>query len=543
MHRKDLYSILEIARDVGDDEIKSAYKSKALLFHPDRSQRLVGFDQKSREHVNEMFNDLHEAFVVLSDPRKRAIYDSYGYEGLEASTQLGTHLTEREDVLREMERLQQIERIRDFEKKMFGRTTLTAHIDARKLLRWQGPLEVPSLSMQQAVQSPLTPEWTLAMNAEATMKSGHGSATLSTVFIRKLLMGLLQLGGQLNTERDGRLTLIPSVVLQAPIDIDKQGTLQAYLHPAHGPMLDFGIKQTLGPQVVGELNLSQRGSDVKISAGVEASLWEKCRISANVTVGTISKLKAKATYFQELWADCNGWLSIICSSTGIRGRLGVSRKLSELSVGSVVAVLSPGDLVLLTSLRRGAHKMSLPIQISSEPTALLGMLIACTPVSALYAYEKVREFSQHRASRLKVSQARSASLGRVQVDREKAQVAQSVMRGRALQKKSNEEERGGLIIVQAKFGNLHARSGDRDRHPDFPAWIDVTIVIQNLVEKSKLELRAEMSKAQLHGFYDPCPGEPKWLEIEYRFKGKRHRVEVGEDSELRIPLSAHAILD
>jgi len=51
--QKDLYAILEVARDASSDEVRGAYKSKALLFHPDRSGRLVGADQKSKDYVND----------------------------------------------------------------------------------------------------------------------------------------------------------------------------------------------------------------------------------------------------------------------------------------------------------------------------------------------------------------------------------------------------------------------------------------------------------------------------------------------------------
>lgn len=538
-HQKDLYAILEVARDANSDEVRSAYKSKALLFHPDRSGRLVGADQKSKDYVNDLFNDLREAYDVLSDPLKRSIYDDYGYKGLRARNQLGSHHTETADVRREIDRMEQIRRIREYEKRMFGFTNLTAHIDARKLFQRQGSLEVPWLIMQQFVETPLTDEVTLAMEAQAEMKNGQGSATLSAFLARKLVMGVFQSGVQISMGDGGEMTLIPSVALDAPVDEDKRGSLRASMHPSHGPIVDFGVRQNLFPNVDCTLNVSHQINDVKMRAEIKAKVWENSKVSAEVSIGTMSRLRAKLSLMHGLWVDCSASVAFILSSAGIKCRLGVERKFSELSHGTLSAILSQGSVGLFGTLKRGAHKISIPIHISADPSALLGVFIACVPGMALFTYENVIKACQIRAHVRMVSQARSASLGRVQEEREKALVAQRLMRERAQEKKAIEEERNGLVIVRARYGNLHAREGDRTEHPDFPSWIDVTIVIQNLVERSRVEFNSNMS--HLHGFYDPCPGETKWLEVEYRFKGLRHIVEVKQDGELRIPLSTHIV--
>lgn len=70
---RDFYSVLGISRDASEDEIKKAYRKMALKFHPDKN--------KSKE-AEEKFKDVSEAYEVLSDKKKKEIYDQYGEDGL-----------------------------------------------------------------------------------------------------------------------------------------------------------------------------------------------------------------------------------------------------------------------------------------------------------------------------------------------------------------------------------------------------------------------------------------------------------------------------
>jgi len=69
------YEILEISRDADKTEIKKAYRKMAKKYHPDKN----GGDKEAEK----MFKLCNEAYQVLSDDEKRAIYDRYGKEGLE----------------------------------------------------------------------------------------------------------------------------------------------------------------------------------------------------------------------------------------------------------------------------------------------------------------------------------------------------------------------------------------------------------------------------------------------------------------------------
>ncbi|KAK2713598.1 hypothetical protein QYM36_009462 [Artemia franciscana] len=70
--RKDYYKILGVDKNANDDEIKKAYRKRALVHHPDRHSSAT--EEERKEHEKN-FKDLGEAYTVLSDPKKKARYD------------------------------------------------------------------------------------------------------------------------------------------------------------------------------------------------------------------------------------------------------------------------------------------------------------------------------------------------------------------------------------------------------------------------------------------------------------------------------------
>ncbi len=75
--KRDYYEILGVDRSATKEEIARAYRQLAMKYHPDRNPG----DQEAVAK----FKEAAEAFEVLSDPEKRAIYDRYGHAGLEGT--------------------------------------------------------------------------------------------------------------------------------------------------------------------------------------------------------------------------------------------------------------------------------------------------------------------------------------------------------------------------------------------------------------------------------------------------------------------------
>src|SRR5210317_2003838 len=75
--KKDYYEIIGVPKSASVSEIKKKYRSLALKYHPDRVKEE---DKKSSE---ERFKEISEAYAVLSDNKKRQMYDQYGHAGID----------------------------------------------------------------------------------------------------------------------------------------------------------------------------------------------------------------------------------------------------------------------------------------------------------------------------------------------------------------------------------------------------------------------------------------------------------------------------
>ena len=72
---KCYYLVLELSRTSSPEEVKKAYRKLALKWHPDKNPN-------NKEEAERRFKEISEAYEVLSDEKKRRIYDRYGKEGL-----------------------------------------------------------------------------------------------------------------------------------------------------------------------------------------------------------------------------------------------------------------------------------------------------------------------------------------------------------------------------------------------------------------------------------------------------------------------------
>lgn len=75
MAKRDYYEILDVKRNASQAEIKSAYRKKALQYHPDKNP--------GDPTAEEKFKEAAEAYEVLGNEQKRARYDQYGHAGVQ----------------------------------------------------------------------------------------------------------------------------------------------------------------------------------------------------------------------------------------------------------------------------------------------------------------------------------------------------------------------------------------------------------------------------------------------------------------------------
>jgi DnaJ family protein A protein 2 len=73
--KDDFYEVLGVTKTSNEDDIKKAYKTLAKKYHPDKNL--------GDEAAAEKFKQISNAYEILSDPKKKQIYDQFGHEGLE----------------------------------------------------------------------------------------------------------------------------------------------------------------------------------------------------------------------------------------------------------------------------------------------------------------------------------------------------------------------------------------------------------------------------------------------------------------------------
>lgn len=70
------YSVLGLQKSATEEEIKRAYRTLALKWHPDKNPDNIA-------EAEEKFKEIGEAYSVISSPDKRKLYDKYGHEGMD----------------------------------------------------------------------------------------------------------------------------------------------------------------------------------------------------------------------------------------------------------------------------------------------------------------------------------------------------------------------------------------------------------------------------------------------------------------------------
>jgi curved DNA-binding protein CbpA len=134
---REYYAFLNVTPESSEDEIKAAYKRLALLWHPDRHK-----DEEARERATAQFAKLTQIHDVLTDSKKRKLYDLYGEKGLASGMEVGAHLRThdqvRDEYLRQMAKKNQ----KRLEAKLGVSGTLQTSLDMQHVFKhWLQPQE------------------------------------------------------------------------------------------------------------------------------------------------------------------------------------------------------------------------------------------------------------------------------------------------------------------------------------------------------------------------------------------------------------------
>uniref|UniRef100_A0AAY5EQP9 J domain-containing protein n=1 Tax=Electrophorus electricus TaxID=8005 RepID=A0AAY5EQP9_ELEEL len=199
-----------------------------MLYHPDKHR-----DPDLKRQAEQLFNLVHQAYEVLSDPQSRAIYDIYGKRGLEVE---GWEVVERKrtpaEIREEFERLQREREERRLQQRTNPKGTISVGVDATDLFdRYEEDyeeisggslphIEINKMHISQSIEAPLTTSDTAILSGSLSTHNGNGGGNInqllpSAVFYATVGPLVFYLAIQ-------RLVIKPYVCAQKEQELEKQ---------------------------------------------------------------------------------------------------------------------------------------------------------------------------------------------------------------------------------------------------------------------------------------------------------------------------------
>ncbi|XP_056398314.1 dnaJ homolog subfamily C member 11 isoform X2 [Hyla sarda] len=517
-----------------------------MFYHPDKHR-----DPELKKQAEQLFNLVHQAYEVLSDPQSRAIYDVYGKKGLEME---GWEVVERKrtaaEIREEFERLQREREERRLQQRTNPKGTISVGIDATELfdrydedfedLPGSGfpQIEINRMHISQSIEAPLTGTDTAILSGSLSTQNGNGGGSINLALRRvtstkgwgELEFGAGDLQGPLFGLKIFR-NLTPkcffttSCVLQFSSQGIRPGlTTMVARHLDKNTMgyiqWRWGIQSAMNTSIVRDTKTSH--FTMAFQLGIPHSFM---------------MLSYQHKFQDEEQTRLKG--SIKAGFFGTVVEYGAERKISRHSVlGATVSVGVPQGVSLKVKLNRASQTYFFPIHLTDQLLPSAVFYATAGPLIIYVAMHRLIIKPYLKAQKEKeLEKQRENSASDVLQKKQEAEAAVRLMQESVRRIIEAEESRMGLIILNAWYGKFVT---DNSRRKEKVKVIDVTVPLQCLVKDSKLIL-TEASKAGLPGFYDPCIGEDKSLKILYQFRGVMHQVMSGDNEALRIPKQSHKI--
>ncbi|XP_069960476.1 dnaJ homolog subfamily C member 11 isoform X2 [Cherax quadricarinatus] len=507
----DYYTFLNIPRNAADEEINNAYRRLSRLYHPDKHT-----DPDRKAEAELLFGKTKKAYEVLSDAHMRAIYDNLGTAGLETQ---GWEIVQRtktpHEIREEYERLAREREERRLQQRTNPKSSVTMTINATDLFSVYDDdspfldlrdlfglphIEISGMTLNQAIEAPLTNRDTAILSGNLSSQNGNGSGGINCS-IRRVTSD--KGWGEVEVGAGNGLTIAAKAFRNFSRGMFGNGSVITHFTP-NG--LRVGTVTTLANQLdkhtVGYLTWKagmQSGMNTMI---IRDTPFQHLVCSAYIGI--------PHTYIAVSYTHKMPEQEYKVKLTGKAGTFGAileygaEKKISQnSSLAASLALGIPTGVQLKIKLHRASQTYAATIMLCEEilpAPVIYGTLV---PLMSWLAVQKLIIQPYMR------QQKQAELLKQREANRSRAWYGQLVVEG-------STEECGS------------------------PEVVDVTIALQCLVKDSKLILQ-DSSKCSLPGFYDPCPGEEKNLRVRYLFHAVTHEVTIKDNDSLRIPKQSHRL--
>ncbi|XP_055787550.1 dnaJ homolog subfamily C member 11-like isoform X2 [Salvelinus fontinalis] len=517
-----------------------------MLYHPDKHR-----DPELKRQAEQLFNLVHQAYEVLTDPQSRAIYDIYGKRGLDVE---GWEVVERKrspvEIREEFERLQREREERRLQQRTNPKGMISVGVDATDLFDHYEEdyedvpgggfphVEINKMHISQSIEAPLTTSDTAVLSGSLSTHNGNGGGNIN-VALRRVTSpkgwGEVEFGAGdthgplLGMKIFRNLTARCFVTAQCGLHFSSRGvrpgcTTMLARHLDKNTMgylqWRWGTQSSMNTSIVRDTKTSH--FTLAMQLGIPHSFM---MMSYQYKFQDDDQTKVKG--------------SIKAGFFGTVVEYGAERKISRHSVlGATVSVGVPQGVSLKIKLNRASQTYFFPIHLTDQllPSAVfyatVGPLVFYLAIQRLVIRPYVRAQKEHD-----LEKHRESSASDIARKRQEAESAVLLMQESVRRIIETEESKMGLIILNAWYGKFVT---DNSQKHERAKVIDVTVPLQCLVKDSKLIL-TEATKSGLPGFYDPCVGEEKSLKVLYQFQGVMHQVLSPEGEALRIPKQSHRI--
>ncbi|XP_075997243.1 dnaJ homolog subfamily C member 11-like [Genypterus blacodes] len=546
LNNQDYYSLLNVRREATLEELKASYRRLCMLYHPDKHR-----DPELKRQAEQLFNEVHQAYEVLSDTQSRAIYDIFGKKGLEVD---GWEVVERKrtpaEIREEYERLQRQREETRLQQRTNPKGTISVGVDATDLFdRYDEDfeevpgggfphIEINKMTISQSIEAPLTNKDTAVLSGSLSTHNGNGGGNINMT-IHKVTSakgwGELELeagdilGPLIGLKMFRSLTPRCFLTAQCGMQFSPRGPR---------PSCSLMTARHLDQNTMGYLQWRWGTNSAMTTSLVRDTTTSHLTVALQLGVPHSYMMMSYQYKFQDedqtkvKGSIKTGWFGTVVE-------YGAERKISRHSVlSATVSVGIPQGVTLKIKLSRASQTYLFPIHLTDQ---LLPSAVFYATAGPLLVYMAVHRLIIVPFTRAQKEQElelqRKSSATDIAKKKQEAESAVLLMQESVRRIIEAEESKMGMIILNAWYGKFVT---DTSQKQEKAKVIDVTVPLQCLVKDSKLIL-TEASKAGLPGFYDPCVGEEKSLKLLYQFRGVLHQVICADTESLRIPKQSHRI--